>query len=66
MKIITKTSTRKVIATKFPADGEIRIDEGELYTPTGHAKRKWDSTVVFLSIDELRKILAYAESPVTI
>lgn len=57
---ITKTDKRKVTA-QVEDQNNIRIDEGDLYVPTGHQRSKWDSTCVYLSVDELKKILAMAE-----
>lgn len=58
-KTITKTDKRKV-TVNVTSEG-IRIDEGDLYAPIGHSRMKWDSTCIFLDIDELQKILAFAE-----
>lgn len=59
-KPITKTDKRK--ATVNVTSEGIRIDEGDLYAPIGHLRMKWDSSCVILDIDELRKILTFAET----
>lgn len=61
MKTISKCDNRKVIFSGME-EGHAIIAEHTAYLTPGYKLRKWEKSIVALSLEELREILKAAES----